>query len=69
MLDPLHITIITARMERLRNILKKRRSSAIYEPLNNGSGSLPSRAPVKERFSWPEYGIFLLLGISMLWAW
>ena len=69
MLNPLHNTIITARMERLRNILKKRRSSPTYEPLDDGSGDLPPGRSCKERFSWLEYGIFLLLGISMLWAW
>ena len=55
-------------MERIRNALKQRHSPA-YEPLDDDSDSnVPQRAR-KPRFSWLEYSIFLLLGISMLWAW
>jgi len=55
-------------MERIRNALK-RRSSQAYEPLDNGSSDELQERTRKQRFSWLEYSIFLLLGISMLWAW
>lgn len=57
-------------MERLRNVLKQRPSSPAYEPLDDDPDINESRqrAP-KQRFSWLEYNILLLLGISMLWAW
>ena len=62
-------------MERIRNVLRRQRSrSPSYEPLNgeshsNGThGDRHSDSP-KVRFSWLEYSIFLLLGVSMLWAW
>ncbi|KAL9128635.1 MAG: hypothetical protein Q9217_002731 [Psora testacea] len=56
-------------MERLRNALKQRLSSPAYEPLDDGSGNDPGHRAQKKRLSWLEYYIFLLLGISMLWAW
>ena len=56
-------------MERIRNALKKRHSSPAYEALDDGSGNKPIQKAYKEPFSWLEYIIFLLLGISMLWAW
>ncbi|KAL9071958.1 MAG: hypothetical protein Q9161_003890 [Pseudevernia consocians] len=55
-------------MERIRNALKQRRSPA-YEPLNDDSDSNEPQRVRKPRFSWLEYSIFLLLGVSMLWAW
>ena len=55
-------------MERIRNAIKQRRSPA-YEPLDDDSDSNEPRGMRKPRFSWLEYSIFLLLGISMLWAW
>ncbi|KAI9815476.1 MAG: hypothetical protein M1827_002610 [Pycnora praestabilis] len=56
-------------MERIRDILK--RSPPSYEPLEGGSiGPDGERIDeAKERFSWVEYCIFLLLGVAMLWAW
>jgi len=58
-------------MERIRNLLRDRRSSPAYEPLDNGSGSgnEASQCAQYGRFSWLEHYVFLLLGISMLWAW
>ncbi|MCJ1252921.1 hypothetical protein MMC24_000727 [Lignoscripta atroalba] len=59
-------------MDRIFRALKRRRPSQSYEPLEGGSVSEDgtSLAPwPKTRFSWLEYYIFLLLGISMLWAW
>lgn len=56
-------------MERVRNALTPRRQSPAYKPLDDGSGNDPRRDGRKGRFSWLEYSIFLLLGISMLWAW
>lgn len=55
-------------MERIRNTLKQWRSPA-YEPLDDDSDSNDPRGMRKLRFSWLEYSIFLLLGVSMLWAW
>lgn len=55
-------------MERIRNALKQRRSPA-YEPLGDDSDGNEPRRARKPRFSWLEYSIFLLLGVSMLWAW
>lgn len=57
-------------MERIRNALRQRLSSPIYEAIDDDpdNESTHQRAP-KLRFSWLEYSIFLLLGISMLWAW
>ena len=45
-----------------------------YEPLENSVTEGSDRehnlpAGKKHRFSWIEYSIFLLLGVSMLWAW
>lgn len=55
-------------MDRIRNALKQRRSPA-YEPLDDDSDSNEPQRARKPRFSWLEYSIFLLLGVSMLWAW
>lgn len=55
-------------MERIRKALKQRRSPA-YEPLDDDSDSNEPQRARKPRFSWLEYSIFLLLGVSMLWAW
>ena len=55
-------------MERIRNALKQWHSPA-YEPLEDDSDSNDPRGARRPRFSWLEYSIFLLLGVSMLWAW
>ena len=54
-------------MERLRNLIKKPLSAPVYESIDDDEDN-SGKAP-KQRFSWLEYSIFLLLGISMLWAW
>jgi hypothetical protein len=60
-------------MERVSRALRWRpQPTQAYEPLDNasttsGDGLLEDRP--KKPFSWLEYGIFLLLGVSMLWAW
>lgn len=57
-------------MDRVRNALKQWRSSPTYEPLDDGSDTPENhQRQHTQRFSWLEYAIFLLLGISMLWAW
>ena len=56
-------------MDRLRKALKQRRSSPAYEPLDDDADNNHVQGPHKQRFSRFEYSIFLLLGISMLWAW
>ena len=38
-----------------------------YEPVDHDED--PSILRRKPRFSRFEYGVFLLLGVSMLWAW
>ncbi|KAK4960623.1 hypothetical protein LTR66_012966 [Elasticomyces elasticus] len=56
-------------MERIKAVFQRRQS---YEPLNGGSerpDGEPIRVQEKHSFSWVEYAIFFLLGISMLWAW
>ena len=55
-------------MERIRNALRRRQQPS-YEPLDGGFDSQTIENLHKSRFSWFEYFIFLLLGISMLWAW
>ncbi|KAI4128043.1 MAG: hypothetical protein LQ338_002934 [Usnochroma carphineum] len=55
----------------IQKALQKRPVSPSYEPLDSGSDSdepTTARAP-SLAVSWPEYAIFLLLGVSMLWAW
>ncbi|KAK3177131.1 hypothetical protein OEA41_008459 [Lepraria neglecta] len=57
-------------MDRLRKALNQQPSSPAYEPLDNDpDGDTTHRKAPHHRFSWLEYSIFLLLGISMLWAW
>lgn len=59
-------------MDRLRKLLTPRES---YQPISGiesdaveGQSQLHENRPVS-RFSRVEYGIFFLLGVSMLWAW
>ena len=59
-------------MDRIIQTFKRRRASQSYESLEGGSASDDGTtidANPKTRFSWLEYYVFLLLGISMLWAW
>ncbi|KAL8949766.1 MAG: hypothetical protein Q9222_004145 [Ikaeria aurantiellina] len=61
-------------MDKIRKALTRERpSSPSYEPLNpesNGHINEESQSTTTSpTFSWLEYSIFLLLGISMLWAW
>lgn len=59
-------------MKRIRRIFERETErEASYEPLEGGS-----ERPDGERieasdnaFSWTVYGVFLLLGVAMLWAW
>ncbi|XTI90594.1 nucleoside transporter-domain-containing protein [Cenococcum geophilum] len=56
-------------MERIRDFLQRRSS---YEPLEGGSESPDGERiedPKHRKFSWIDYAVFFLLGISMLWAW
>lgn len=62
-------------MDRIRRIWKGEENEQAYEPLENsiteadrqdGQDAERSAAPA---FSWIEYSCFLLLGVSMLWAW
>ncbi|KAI9795638.1 MAG: hypothetical protein M1835_005423 [Candelina submexicana] len=58
-------------MDRIRRLIQ-RQPRPSYEPLEGGSIG-PDGEPVHEtqetEFSWLQYSVFLLLGISMLWAW
>ncbi|KAL9598045.1 MAG: hypothetical protein Q9219_004739 [cf. Caloplaca sp. 3 TL-2023] len=59
-------------MDKIRKALNGRRtSSPAYEPLPDANGHEGHDAPSGNHalFSWLEYSIFLLLGVSMLWAW
>ena len=55
-------------MDRLRRALRWRPDTTpAYESLDDDPDT-PAHPP-KTRFSWLDYSIFLLLGVSMLWAW
>ena len=55
-------------MDRVRRALSWRpENPPAYESLDDDPDG-PKRAH-KTRFSWLDYSIFLLLGVSMLWAW
>ncbi|KAF2634791.1 nucleoside transporter family [Massarina eburnea CBS 473.64] len=57
-------------MERIREIFRRELSETPYEPLEGGSEHPDGeRIEHGERFSWIDYGVFLLLGVAMLWAW
>lgn len=58
-------------MDRVRRLFTDHVS---YEPLDDsaevdGGESEVDHERVRARFSRLEYGVFFLLGISMLWAW
>ena len=55
-------------MDRLRKLWHGEQT---YEPLDDGSAEADGRQLSNKRqtFSYVEYSIFLLLGVSMLWAW
>ncbi len=62
-------------MDRIRNAFK---ANPTYTPVNDEvqdedtesyNGSEEDLAPDEKTFSWVEYGIFMLLGVAMLWAW
>lgn len=57
-------------MNRLRRVIQQQDS---YEPLEGGSetpdGEQIEQRRSQTRFSWIDYGIFLVLGVAMLWAW
>ncbi|KAH0553096.1 hypothetical protein GP486_006715 [Trichoglossum hirsutum] len=62
-------------IERIRNFFQQQRPSAAaseYEPLEGGTIG-PDGERIEARrdggFSWLVYSVFLLLGVSMLWAW
>ncbi|RAL64217.1 hypothetical protein DID88_002109 [Monilinia fructigena] len=66
-------------IDRLRAIFKKSDPGPEYEPISSSSSVHEDdiRRPVLvlpdqvegEPFSWFEYGIFMLIGVAMLWAW
>ena len=56
-------------MDRLRKLWNREQP---YEPIEDGSGEEDGQdqnSGQKPTFSYIEYSIFLLLGVSMLWAW
>ncbi|KAI9723305.1 MAG: hypothetical protein M1812_001188 [Candelaria pacifica] len=58
-------------MDRVRRLLRPK-SQPSYEPLEGGSIGPDGeriRGTPKADFSWLEYSVFMLLGVSMLWAW
>jgi equilibrative nucleoside transporter 1/2/3 len=58
-------------MERMRRIFERQNSAASYEPLAGGS-ERPHGEHIdaeEQVFSWTDYGVFMLLGVAMLWAW
>jgi equilibrative nucleoside transporter 1/2/3 len=68
-------------MGRIRELINKPNEEQEYEPLDDDSSEyedddvrravliVPDDEYPEEPFSWFEYCIFFLLGISMLWAW
>ena len=67
-------------MGRIRDLLNKPAEEQEYSPLDDDTEYdddevrrpvliLPDEEYSEAPFSWFEYCIFLLLGISMLWAW
>jgi equilibrative nucleoside transporter 1/2/3 len=58
-------------MERVRRIFDRENSAAAYEPLEGGSERRDGQHVDAENqgFSWTDYGVFMLLGVAMLWAW
>lgn len=58
-------------MDRLKALVKRWKEPE-YERLEDGTlvGDETSQRPIRDSsFSYTEYAIFLLLGVSMLWAW
>jgi solute carrier family 29 (equilibrative nucleoside transporter), member 1/2/3 len=58
-------------MERIRRLFTQQQAPA-YEPLEGGSEGLDGEQiphPQEQQYSWINYGVFLLLGVAMLWAW
>lgn len=59
-------------MKRIRQIFEHETDrEASYEPLEGGS-ERPDGERIEgsdDAFSWTVYGVFLLLGVAMLWAW
>ncbi|KAI9800033.1 MAG: hypothetical protein M1833_003562 [Piccolia ochrophora] len=67
----LHHTPTSTLMDRLRRFMRPRHGQA-YEPLNGGAGTADdegSDSREEPPFSSLEYSVFLLLGVTMLWAW
>ncbi|KAK8049310.1 nucleoside transporter [Apiospora phragmitis] len=59
-------------MDRIRSIFKKRGDEQEYAPLTDETQSLQESRNDEEHavpFSWIDYGIFVWLGVAMLWAW
>ncbi|KAI4911588.1 hypothetical protein J4E90_006405 [Alternaria incomplexa] len=58
-------------MDRIRQIFDRENTSASYEPLEGGSERPDGERIEREdqAFSWTDYAVFTLLGVSMLWAW
>lgn len=59
-------------MDRLRSIFQKREADEQeYRPLYEDSVALGQESDDEHEtpFSWVEYGIFVVLGVAMLWAW
>ncbi|KAK7951695.1 nucleoside transporter [Apiospora aurea] len=59
-------------MDRIRSIFKKREDEQEYAPLTQETQFLQESRDDEEHavpFSWIEYGIFVWLGVAMLWAW
>ncbi|KAJ5899765.1 hypothetical protein N7495_004509 [Penicillium taxi] len=61
-------------MDYVRKLITERRATAgpaAYEPLEDVEAEITDREHARpwSRFSRLEYGIFLLLGVAMLWSW
>ncbi|KAL5119349.1 hypothetical protein ACEQ8H_002836 [Pleosporales sp. CAS-2024a] len=59
-------------MDRLRSVFGHDAPEQQYQPLQGDPELLDQDAPPRGddvRFAWPDYAVFLLLGVAMLWAW
>jgi solute carrier family 29 (equilibrative nucleoside transporter), member 1/2/3 len=62
---------MAAVMDRMRALFSKPANEHEYEPLEreDADNETPTHPPEDPPFSWLEYSVFLLLGVTMLWAW
>ena len=64
-----------SKMERFKRLFKPQQiytpipDDGVEEDALSDNGSQISEQSVVPSFSWIEYGVFIVLGVAMLWAW